>query len=430
MGLEGDRLQRGAGEVRGGGVKGQAVDGGAGVRVPVRRAHADKGRNQGDAMAVGNPARQAVGVGGVDDDAEAVAQPRDGCTGDEDRAFQRIGDLAAEPVGGRGQQPVGGGDRGLARVEQEKAAGAVGRLGHAGCEAGLADERGLLVADHPADGQLAAEMLGRGHAEEGAGVADLREEGHGHAEQPAEIFVPSLPVDVEQQCAGGVGGVRGVDPAARQAPQEKAVDGAEGEFAALRPGPSAGHVVEHPGDLGGGEIGVEQQAGPGPHQLLRAVGLERGTGVGGAAVLPDDGALDGLAGGAVPQDGGLALVGDADARDAVGREGRAVEGLPADGERVAPDILRIMLDPAGGGIMLGEIAPGGRNRPRLGIEDHRPRGGGALVDRKEVVGGHRRTMRRGRRSCKRARISRRQKWSGREDSNLRPLPPEDSALPG
>ena len=27
-------------------------------------------------------------------------------------------------------------------------------------------------------------------------------------------------------------------------------------------------------------------------------------------------------------------------------------------------------------------------------------------------------------------ISRGKSWSGREDSNLRPLPPEDSALPG
>ena len=33
---------------------------------------------------------------------------------------------------------------------------------------------------------------------------------------------------------------------------------------------------------------------------------------GGAAVLPDDGVIDGFAGGAVPDDGCLALVGDAD----------------------------------------------------------------------------------------------------------------------
>ena len=33
---------------------------------------------------------------------------------------------------------------------------------------------------------------------------------------------------------------------------------------------------------------------------------------GGAAILPDDGVVDGLAGCAVPDDGGFALVGDAD----------------------------------------------------------------------------------------------------------------------
>ena len=39
---------------------------------------------------------------------------------------------------------------------------------------------------------------------------------------------------------------------------------------------------------------------------------------GGAAILPDDGVVDGLAGGAVPDDGGFALVGDADGGDVAG----------------------------------------------------------------------------------------------------------------
>ena len=43
--------------------------------------------------------------------------------------------------------------------------------------------------------------------------------------------------------------------------------------------------------------------------------LQFGADVGGAAVLPDDGAVHGLAGGAVPHHGGLALVGDADRGD-------------------------------------------------------------------------------------------------------------------
>ena len=48
-------------------------------------------------------------------------------------------------------------------------------------------------------------------------------------------------------------------PVRRQ--MQEGVDGAEGEMARFRQRPRALHVVEQPGDLGGGEIGIEQQAG-------------------------------------------------------------------------------------------------------------------------------------------------------------------------
>ncbi len=118
----------------------------------------------------------------------------------------------------------------------------------------------------------------------------------------------------------GVGGVGGVHAAAGQPPEQEAVDGAEQQLAALRPRARApAHVVEQPGDLGAGEIGVEQQAGLGGDVPARAPSaFSCCAGVGGAPVLPDDGAVDRLAGRAVPDDRGLALVGDADGGD-VGR---------------------------------------------------------------------------------------------------------------
>ena len=51
--------------------------------------------------------------------------------------------------------------------------------------------------------------------------------------------------------------------------------------------------------------------------------------VGGAAVLPDDGAVHGLPGGAVPDHGGLALVGDADRGDVLCAEARLLQRLAA-----------------------------------------------------------------------------------------------------
>ena len=80
----------------------------------------------------------------------------------------------------------------------------------------------------------------------------------------------------------------------------------------------AGDVVENPGDLRGAEIGIEQQPGLRLDHRLAAVGAELVADAGRAAILPDDRAVDRLAGRAVPDDDRLALVGDADGGD-VGR---------------------------------------------------------------------------------------------------------------
>ena len=75
-----------------------------------------------------------------------------------------------------------------------------------------------------------------------------------------------------------------------------------------------GHVVQNPAELEAAEVGGQRQTGAGAIAVLPAVGAELGNGIGDAGVLPDDGVADGLAGFAVPHHGGLALVGDADAR--------------------------------------------------------------------------------------------------------------------
>ncbi len=99
---------------------------------------------------------------------------------------------------------------------------------------------------------------------------------------------------------------------ARQPPDQERVDGAEAKFALCRPRPRALDVGKHPGELRTGEIGIEQQAGLSGEDLLQPLALQLGAIGSGAAVLPDDGIVDRLAGIALPNDNGFALVGDSD----------------------------------------------------------------------------------------------------------------------
>ena len=77
--------------------------------------------------------------------------------------------------------------------------------------------------------------------------------------------------------------------------------------------------------------------------------------IGRPPVLPDDGAVDRLAGLTVPDDCGLALIGDANARDPVCAACLGYHRLRT-GKRQVPDFLGIMLDKARLRIMLRERA--------------------------------------------------------------------------
>ncbi len=60
--------------------------------------------------------------------------------------------------------------------EQAEAARAIGHLHGARLQAGLSEERRLLIAEHAAHGDLRAEELRRGDAEIGGGGDDLRQD--------------------------------------------------------------------------------------------------------------------------------------------------------------------------------------------------------------------------------------------------------------
>ena len=170
--------------------------------------------------------------------------------------------------------------------------------------------------------------------------------------------------------------------AAGEPPDQEGVDGAEGEMAGLGERARALHVVEQPGDLGGREIGVEQQAGLGRDHRLVPGALQRAAHVGGAPVLPDDGAVDRLARAPVPDDAGLALVGDADGGDVARRRAWP---RPAPAARSPPSCARCPPDrappsPRPGSAGRTRAAPSPRTR-KSGAEHDGAARGGALIDR-------------------------------------------------
>ena len=131
---------------------------------------------------------------------------------------------------------------------------------------------------------------------------------------------------------------------------------------ASRRGARAFDTLEQPSDLAGGKIRIEQQAGLGGDLRLVAARTQRIAKIGGAPVLPDDGIVDRLAGSALPDDRGFALIGDADAGDVLGRQAGLRHRRAHGRDRRCPDLLRVVLDPTGRRINLAQLLLRARKR--------------------------------------------------------------------
>ena len=90
-----------------------------------------------------------------------------------------------------------------------------------------------------------------------------------------------------------------------------------------------------------------------------------------------------------------------------GADAGPLHGLVDAGPHVAPDLDRVVLDPAGAREDLPVLALVDGHDAALGVEDDAARGGGALVDRRDE--GHLDSLGAGRRSCHGADC----KWAGR-----------------
>ena len=181
----------------------------------------------------------------------------------------------------------------------------------------------------------------------------------GTPNRSSRSVVPAAACDVHQRGARGVGRV------ARRAARRSA-----GRPASFRPcrcarsspaSRSCGQFCQRPGDLAGAEIGIEQQ--PGLRLQRPARGPASFSSAQSSAVRRSCQTIAGAerpAGAAAPEDDRLALVGDADRGDPLRAAGLRDHRARA-GQRRSPDLLGIMLDPAGPRIMLDQ-APAARRR--------------------------------------------------------------------
>ena len=105
---------------------------------------------------------------------------------------------------------------------------------------------------------------------------------------------------------------------AGEIPNQPRINGTEGKAASSRLGPCALCLVEQPLDFCCAEICVQFQSGFAANEPVSFVFPQRIANVRCAAILPNDGIGDGLAGSAIPNERRLALVCDADGSDVAG----------------------------------------------------------------------------------------------------------------
>ncbi len=113
-----------------------------------------------------------------------------------------------------------------------------------------------------------------------------------------------------------------------------------------------GLVANQPGKLGGGEVGVDPETGLAGDCFGAARTSEIGTDFFAAPALPDDGGMQRFAGGAIENDEGFPLIGNAETGGIAELVARPLGQAFDRGEGVVPNLGRVMLNEARLGVEL------------------------------------------------------------------------------
>ena len=245
--------------------------------IPVRCAEPTKaGTSTRRPSRARSPASRSTS-GDAGDGFQAVAHPLHGGAGDEYGAFEAVGGLARRPSSPPSSAAHASSDTAVGpRIEQQEAAGAVGVLGRTRLEAGLSEERRLLIAGHSGDGDPSAEQAtrrSRRRPRSTPGLPDSIARGTSSARSSSSSHDER--VDVEEQRPAGVARIGDVQAAAGETPDQERVHRAEEHVAALGARAQARHGVEQVLQLRAGEIRIKHEPGALAEQLLEALRLER-----------------------------------------------------------------------------------------------------------------------------------------------------------
>ena len=226
-----DALERRAGEMR---ARRRALDPdqqSARVHVPMRRSQAGERRDEVHVVVSRETRRERLGLGGRRDDAETIAQPLHRRARDERASLERVANALADVPCDRGEKAAARRRWAIRGIHQKEAARPVGVLRLARCEAGLTEERGLLVPGDSGDRNDRAEVPRVGLGDDSTRAHRARHHRAWDVEEREKIVVPDTAVNVEHErprCVREVGRVR-ASPG--QVPDQPRVDGSAHELA-------------------------------------------------------------------------------------------------------------------------------------------------------------------------------------------------------
>ena len=160
--------------------------------------------------------------------------------------------------------------------------------------------------------------------------------------------------------------------AARQTPDQKAVDGAKQQLPARGAIAGLWVLIQNPAGLGAGKIGIQQQAGLVADHILMATTAQSLADLNRAAILPDDGPVEWRTCRLVPNRCGFALVGNADACQIRSRNPRFRQNLSTGCDNRVPDLIQVMFNPTRLGEILGKLLLRCAHGLHVAVKQHRP----------------------------------------------------------